>query len=33
MRHLVQAVFAEYLKLGRLTLESEFEHFRAGLRA
>ena len=33
MRHLVQAVFAEYLKLGRLTLESEFEHFRAGLQA
>jgi SpoVK/Ycf46/Vps4 family AAA+-type ATPase len=31
MRHLVQAVFAEYLKLGRLTLESDFERFRAGL--
>ncbi|HUA44766.1 MAG TPA: ATP-binding protein [Solirubrobacteraceae bacterium] len=31
MRHLLQAVFAEYLKLGRLTLESDFERFRAGL--
>ncbi len=29
MRHLVQAVFAEYLKLGRLTLESDFDRFRA----
>jgi len=31
MRHLLQAVFAEYLKLGRLTLESDFDRFRAGL--
>ena len=31
MRHLLQAVFAEYLKLGRLTLESDFERFRAEL--
>jgi ATPase family associated with various cellular activities (AAA) len=31
MRHLLQAVFTEYLKLGRLTLGSDFERFRAGL--
>jgi hypothetical protein len=31
MRHLLQAVFAEYMKLGRLTLESDFDRFRAGL--
>jgi len=30
MRHLRQAVFAEYLKLGRLTLESDFEHSALG---
>jgi ATPase family associated with various cellular activities (AAA) len=29
MRHLLQAVSAEYLKLGRLTMESDFERFRA----
>jgi hypothetical protein len=30
MRHFLQAVLGEYLKLGRLTLESEFGRFRAG---
>jgi hypothetical protein len=30
MRHLRQAVFAEYLKLGRLTLESDFDHSALG---
>jgi hypothetical protein len=33
MRHLIQAVALEYTKLGRLTLESEFERFHDVIRA
>jgi hypothetical protein len=33
MRHLIQAVALEYTKLGRLTLESEFERFHDAIRA
>jgi ATPase family protein associated with various cellular activities (AAA)/winged helix domain-containing protein len=33
MRHLVGAVAQEYAKQGRLTLESDFDRFHAGLRA
>ena len=32
MRHLVRAVAQEYAKQGRLTLETDFERFHAGLR-
>jgi hypothetical protein len=32
MRHLIQAVALEYTKLGRLTLESEFERFHEAIR-
>jgi hypothetical protein len=32
MRHLVRAVAQEYSKQGRLTLETDFERFHAGLR-
>ena len=32
MRHLVRAVALEYGKLGRLTLEADFEHFHELIR-